>query len=716
MRYNYLVLLFFISNLISAQTTISGTVQDNKGKPISGANVFLEGTFDGSISGEDGNFSFQTSETGAQKLIVSYLSFETFTISAEVSTMRHLKIVLREDVSALDAVMITAGTFEAGDKARNSVLKPLDIVTTAGAAGDIVAALQTLPGTQTVGESGRLFVRGGEAGETQTFIDGIRVAQPYGATTGNIPTRGRFSPFLFSGISFSTGGYSAEYGDALSSVLLLNTKDEAAQNQTEISMMTVGLALGHTIKGDNNDLTINAAYINLEPYQAVVPELIDWNKPFQSISGEGVYTHRYSKGILKAYAAFDVSEFDFNRENINLPEPQRIDLQNNNFYANTSYKSYWNNDWQFFNGLSYGFGTNDINIDNANVKNDEHAMHIKSKVSRRFSNRLRVSNGADVFYTRFDESFTEENFTFNSGYESLTAALYTEADIFFSKNFAAKAGVRLNYNELLDEIRLSPRISLAYKTGEHSQFALAYGMFSQLPNSDYLKYNTSFNTEKAAHYILNYQYSHNRRTLRIEGYYKDYKDLVRYNTDQPVFDSGFDNQGFGYATGLDVFWRDSKTLRNTEYWVSYSFIDTERLYRNFPVSATPGFVANHTASVVVKRWIQDWRSQLGLSHTFHTGRPFDNPNQPGFMTGKTRDYHSLGFNWAYLISQQKILYFSVSNVLGNQNVFGYEYAQTPADNGIFNRRAVTPTADRFFFIGFFWTISDDRKSNQLEQL
>ncbi len=716
MRYNYLVLLFFISNLISAQTTISGTVQDNKGKPISGANVFLEGTFDGSISSEDGNFSFQTSETEAQKLIVSYLSFETFTISAEVSTMKHLKIVLREDLSALDAVMITAGTFEAGDKARNSVLKPLDIVTTAGTAGDIVAALQTLPGTQTVGESGRLFVRGGEAGETQTFIDGIRVAQPYGATTGNIPTRGRFSPFLFSGISFSTGGYSAEYGDALSSVLLLNTKDEAAQNQTEISLMTVGLALGHTIKGDNNDLTLNAAYINLEPYQAVVPELIDWNKPFQSISGEGVYTHRYSKGILKVYAAFDVSEFDFNRENINLPEPQRIDLQNNNFYANTSYKSYWNNNWQFFNGLSYGFGTNDINIDNANVKNDEHAMHIKSKVSRRFSNRLRVGSGADIFYTRFGESFTEENFTFNSGYESLTAALYTEADIFFSKNFAAKAGVRLNYNELLDEIRLSPRISLAYKTGEHSQFALAYGMFSQLPNSDYLKYNTSFNTEKAAHYILNYQYSHNRRTLRIEGYYKDYKDLVRYNTDQPVFDSDFDNQGFGYATGLDVFWRDSKTFRNTEYWVSYSFIDTERLYRNFPVAATPGFVANHTASVVVKRWIQDWRSQLGLSHTFHTGRPFDNPNQPGFMTGKTRDYHSLGFNWAYLLSAQKILYFSVSNVLGNQNVFGYEYAQTPADNGIFNRRAVTPTADRFFFIGFFWTISDDRKSNQLEQL
>lgn len=714
-HYILLFLLLTFSGL-SAQTTIYGTVLDNRGKPIEGANVFLEGTYDGSISREDGSFSFQTLETGTQKLIASYLSFETFSLSKEVAEMNNMKIVLREDISALDTVMITAGTFEAGDKGRNSVLKPLDIVTTAGAAGDIVAALQTLPGAQTVGESGRLFVRGGEAGETQTFIDGIRVAQPYGATFGNIPTRGRFSPFLFSGMSFSTGGYSAEYGDALSSVLLLNTKDEALQNQTEISLMTVGLSLGHTLKGEKNDFTFNAAYINLEPYQAVVPQLVNWNKPYQSFSGESVYTHRFDNGILKAYAAFDVSDFDFNRESINLENAQRIDLVNQNLYANTSYKSHWNNNWQFFNGMSFGYGSNTIAIDEATVKNNEHALHLKSKMVKRFSNRFRVSGGADVFFTQFDERYAEDTMVFISDYESLNGAVYTEADVFFSKNFAAKVGVRFNYNQILDESRLSPRVSLAYKTGEHSQFALAYGLFSQSPQQDYLKYQTDFTTEKAAHYIFNYQYSHNRRTLRAEGYYKDYKDLVQYDTEMPVFNSQFSNSGYGYATGLDIFWRDSKTFRNTEYWVSYSFIDTERLYKNFPELVTPHFVANHTASAVVKYWVQDWRSQLGLSHTFHTGRPFDNPNQPGFMTGKTRDYHSMGFNWAYLMSPQKILYFSVSNVLGNQNVFGYEYAQTPNAVGIFERRAITPTADRFFFIGFFWTLSDDKKSNQLKNL
>jgi hypothetical protein len=716
MRYFYFLLLIYFPITAVAQNTINGTVTNHKGHPVVGANIFIEGTYDGTISREDGSFSFKSTTTGIQSLQVSYLSFETYMLKADVSTMTNLNIKLREDVSALDAVILAAGTFEAGDKARNSVLKPLDIVTTAGAAGDIVAALQTLPGAQTVGESGRLFVRGGEADETQTFIDGIRVAQPYGATAQNIPTRGRFSPFLFSGMSFSTGGYSAEYGEALSSVLLLNTKDEAPQTQTDISLMTVGLGLGHTLKGKDNSFSFNASYINLEPYQAVVPEEISWNKAYETFAGESVYQHRFSKGTYKAYAAFDVSSFDFNQESINAELPVRIDLKNTNLYANTSFKSFWNNDWQFYNGFSYGYGSNTIFVNETEVGNEEHALHFKSKVTRRFSNRFKLSVGGDFFSTVFDETVTEDANRFQTGYTSNLLAIYAEADIFFSKNVAAKVGVRGSHNFLFEETRLSPRFSLAYKTGAHSQFALAYGLFYQTPKQEYLKYNDTFNSERAAHYILNYQYSHNRRTLRIEGYYKDYSQLVRFDSERAQFDSNFNNTGNGYATGLDVFWRDSKTFRNTEYWVSYSYIDTERLYRNFPVQATPGFVANHAASVVTKYWIQDWRSQLGLAHTFQTGRPFNNPNVADFMNGKTRDYHSLGFNWAYLLSDQKILYFSVTNVLGNKNVFGYEYANTANAKGNFDRRAITPTADRFFFIGFFWTISDYKNRNQMENL
>ena len=132
----------------------------------------------------------------------------------DVFNMKNLAIKLREDVNTLDAVVLSAGTFSAGDNSKVNVLKPLDVVTTASALGDFVGALQTLPGTSTVAEDGRLFVRGGDAEETQIFIDGIRVFTPYSPTTNNSPTRGRYSPFLFDGIRFSTGGYSAEFGQA----------------------------------------------------------------------------------------------------------------------------------------------------------------------------------------------------------------------------------------------------------------------------------------------------------------------------------------------------------------------------------------------------------------------------------------------------------------------------------------------------------------------
>src|SRR5690606_6849263 len=136
------------------------------------------------------------------------------------------------------------------------------------AVGDIVGAFQTLPGTSTVAEDGRLFVRGGDATETQIFIDGIRVFTPYSPTPNNVPTRGRYSPFLFDGITFSTGGYSAEYGQALSSVLLLNTIDEPTQNSTNIGVMSVGGGLGHTKKWEKSSLSLNTSYINLAPYNA----------------------------------------------------------------------------------------------------------------------------------------------------------------------------------------------------------------------------------------------------------------------------------------------------------------------------------------------------------------------------------------------------------------------------------------------------------------
>tara|TARA_B100000949_G_scaffold235418_1_gene258529 strand:- start:32254 stop:34416 length:2163 start_codon:yes stop_codon:yes gene_type:complete len=717
--FTHLITLLLCSGAVFAQQTITGKVTDTKNNPIEGANIYLEGTYDGASSDANGNFSFETTEEGVQTLIVSMLSYEPHYEAGDISYFKDLHIKLMESVNSLSGVTLTAGTFEAGDNSKVSVLKPLDIVTTAGAAGDFVAALQTLPGTTTVNEDGRLFVRGGTAGETQVFIDGLRVFQPFNATPNNTPTRGRFSPFLFKGISFSTGGYSAEYGQALSSVLLLNTTDVPLQEETNISIMSVGGGVGHTEIWGDQSLSINTSYMDLAPYEALIPSTqgVRWNSPFESISGEAVFRSKGDKSMFKLYTGFNHTNLDIEQEDINFDDYVRFRLKNNNLYFNSSYKYYFDNDLSLTSGASIAWDTNDIGIDEDKVDNKDTSTHLKLKARKNFSNRYDLSFGAEYFNTHFDETYTDADVdVFNNGYTDGLWAAFAESDIFLTNKFAMKLGVRATHSSLLNDFEVSPRVSLAYKPGEDGQFSLAYGDFYQRPLSDVVKFDQNLEMEKASHYILNYQYINNGKTFRTELYYKDYDRLIKFDTDMPQFDSAYTNSGGGYAKGVDIFWRDSKSIENLDYWFSYSYLDTERDYRNFPGRSTPNFAPKHNASLVTKYWVDKLRSQVGLSYSYGSGRPYHDPNNPGFMEERTKSYNNLSFNWAYLIDQQKILYFSVSNLLSINNISNYQYANTPDVNGVYNRRAITPPADSFFFVGFFWTISTDGKSNQLDNL
>ncbi len=711
--------LFIFSTLLHAQTIISGTVMDNKDHPITGANVYLEGTYDGTSTNENGEFNFETTKTGIQNLVISMIAYETFMQAGDVSYFQNLKITLQEAINQLTGVTLTAGTFEAGDNSKVSVLKPLDIVTTAGAAGDFVGALQTLPGTSTVNEDGRLFVRGGSANETQVFIDGLRVFQPFNATANNVPTRGRFSPFLFKGITFSTGGYSAEYGQALSSVLLLNTTDVPDQEKTDIAVMSVGGGLGHTEIWGDESLSINTSYINLSPYQALIPDNqgVRWNSPYTSLSGEAVFRSKGENSIFKLYTGFNHANLDIEQEDINFEDFVRFRLRNNNLYFNGTYKHFFDNSWTLSTGASVSWDTNAIGIIDDDIDTKETASHIKLKLKKSFSSKFQLNFGTEYFLTDYEDTFTgQDDFVFDSGYTDNLAAIFSEADIFFSNRFALKLGARAEYSDVLNDFNLAPRLSLAYKSSEKGQFSLAYGDFYQNPIADYLRFDQELLTEKTSHYILNYQYLGDGKTFRAEAFYKDYDNLVKFDTERAQFNSSFNSLGNGYATGLDMFWRDNKSIKYLDYWISYSYLDTKRDFQNFPERVTPNFAANHNFSVVTKYWVDKWRSQVGLSYTHASGRPYDNPNTLDFMAEKTKAFNNLSFNWAYLISQQKILYFSVNNVLGFNNINGYQYADTPNVDGIFDRRTIRPPADTFFFVGFFWTISTDKKSNQLDNL
>ena len=297
--------LLFISSFVFGQTKISGKVTNKNNEPLPGANIYLKDTYDGVSSNSDGSFSFTTDEKGNGVLVVSFVSYKTYSQPVVLDGKdKFFNIVLEDESSELGTVIISAGSFEASDEKKSVILRPLDIVTT-GADADIYSALSTLPGTQKVGETEGLFVRGGSASETKTVIDEMVVENPFYSSVPDIPSRGRFSPMLFKGTFFSTGGYSAQYGQALSSVLVLKTQDLAPKTQTAINLMAVGFGGSHVQRWENSSLAVEAGYYNLDPYFTIQKQRTDWKKAPESFQGSANFRQKVSKtGMLKAFTSY----------------------------------------------------------------------------------------------------------------------------------------------------------------------------------------------------------------------------------------------------------------------------------------------------------------------------------------------------------------------------------------------------------------------------
>lgn len=699
---------FFGLSLLSAQNQISGSVKTTEGKPAKNINVTLAGTYDGTTTDENGNFNFETEGTGDFEIELDGEGFTSTSFPIHIPIEIPLEFQI-EEVTELETAVFSVGTMKAVGNTNETMMNSLDVVTTAGSDGDIIAAMQTLPGTNNVAEDGRLFIRGGEGDETSIFIDRLRVFQPYTQTAPNTPERGRYSPFLFKGMNFSTGGYDASYGQALSGILTLETNDFPTENSYDLGFMSLGLSAAVNRIWEKDAVTASAAYYNLWPVFKILNTRDEWTHAPEGYSGEAVYRHQFEKGLYKSYVAFDYSKLGMNYEDLNSPDKVSFDMNNSNLYINNSYTHEFSRKLEGFVGFSLSQSNTDVNQSSDEFKKDEKGFNLKSEMDWKLNSKHLFKAGAEYVFRDNNNRDIYNNYESDLN-ENLLGA-YAEYTWYFIPRWGLKTGVRAEYSDFVSEWNLTPRISLAYKLNRYNNFSVFFGEYYQSPLQE-ISYQNPTGFMKSRQYLLNYFYQKDKQIIRVELYQKDYEDLVRndgmYNYTQ---------NGNGFARGIDVFWRNNGShIENLQYWVSYSYIDTKRLYKDFPVEAQPDFVANHNLSVVGKYWIQDWRSQISATYQFASGRPYTNPNLEGFLNQKTKTYNNLSLSWAYLLSQQKILYFSISNPFGFKNINGYNYSETPDTNGFYNSMALRPSMDRFFFIGFFWTISENKNRNQLDTL
>ncbi|HZH94590.1 MAG TPA: TonB-dependent receptor, partial [Flavisolibacter sp.] len=689
-------LLFF--SFLDAQT-ISGVIKDSKSLPVAGASISLKETYDGATSDSTGKFSFKTTEKGDQLLVITAIGYKPFEQKLNLNEpVSSLNVILKEEITELKAVVITAGSFEASDRKKATVLSSIDIVTTASANGDITGAIKTLPGAQQIGESEGLFVRGGTASETKVFIDGTLVNNFFYSSVPNIASRGRFSPFIFKGTVFSSGGYSALYGQALSSALILESIDLPDQSSANFGVTVIGASGGfqQLAKNKKSSWGINYGYTDLKLAFAALRQRQEYSTVPVFHTADANFRFKTTKtGIVKYYGYWSANKLAFTEPSIDTSGYKDFfKLSNSNIYHNLAWRENLGNSWQMNLGFSYT--NNKDKISGSLQDGEEKTVSLQGFEWKSFGldGKGKFANAKFVlekklralsavrFGGEYNYSLEQPTFMLYDGQKFPTqikeklASLFAETDIYVTNNIAAKLGSRLEHSSILNKTNIAPRASLAYKLSAESQASLAYGVFYQTPESRYLPSSAPLGYMKATHYIAQYQKAGNSRTLRGELFYKKYDDLLKtgLQNNQQV---AINNNGNGDAKGFEIFWRDKKTIKAVDYWISYSYLDTKRDFLNYPGQIRPSFAAKHTASLVVKKYVEKISTQFNGAYNYASARPyyFIGSNGSGgtkfIDQGKTPAYQNISFSLNYLPSLKKsgnknfvVYVLSISNVTG----------------------------------------------------
>jgi len=703
-------ILFFAPPAV-AQYVLKGIVTDQKGAALPGASVALDGTLDGTTTDSSGRFQLPTSESGLQTLSITAIAHEPYNkqIDIAAAAKNPIEVRLHSINNTLEQVSITAGSFGSADGSQKTVLEPLDIVTTAGSGADPIAAMQMLPGVQRNGTQTGMMVRGGDASEAAIVVDGLTLQNPFFSDAPGVQQRSRFGAFQFKGIAFSSGGYSARYGQAMSSVLEMNTLDLPDESTINLGLHMAGIyAQGTKLFNDNSmSLSVAANYTNLSPFYGIAKTNFDFYDVPKGGGGSLNYIWKTkSDGLLKVMA-----NYTGNKSGMSLPDPfqagqfMRFGLRNDNAYAQATYKQSLSEKVRWFSASSYSYNNDDTKWGALNTLSREQRGQVRSELTWFALSKLSFIGGGEWQHFHLQRRFD----TFPGAFIENQLAAYLEAEWTPLHWLALKPGLRYEHSNLLATNTLAPRFAASVKTGQFSTISVASGLFYQNPDKQYLMQGYRPEQQQAAHYIANFNYMHNDRSLRLEAYQKSYSQLVRelisgYDPNSYRFIYGpVDNSGTGWARGLELFWRDKKSVNNLDYWLSYSYINSKRLYRNFPSEATPDFISDHNFSLVTKYWLEKVNCMVSGTFSFASGKPYYDPANAKFLSDRTPNYRNVALQVSHLRSFGKwfaVFYVSVDNVLNTRNIFGYRYSADGKE-----RFAMEPALFRTVFAGINISLS-----------
>lgn len=667
---NFLVILsalFFSVSAYSQTGTIKGFVYDKEsGEPVIFTTVQLKGTDIGITTDVNGYYSITKIPPGEYTLMVSNISYGVFEEKVTIGKNKIISknIYLKEQVKELGTFDVSAEAQENKTEVKMSVIKATgdDIkqIPAIGGDADIATYFQTVPGVVTTGDQGgQMYVRGGSPIQNKVLLDGMIIYNPFHSI-------GFFSVFeteIIRNADIYTGGFNAEYGGRISSIMDITTRDgnpNKLKGRLSVSpFMANALIEGPLMKpkkeGDGSiSFILTGKHSYLDETSKALYSYID-------TTGEGLpfgFTDLYGKLSFKGRNGSRFNLFGFNyRDNVNY---QAIsDLS-------------WN---------SWGVGSNFLLVPGTSKVLIEGKFSVSDyKIQLLEENGQERRSGVNSFNFGFDfKYFIKENelkygvevsgFGTDFSYVNSTNRTIeqnentTELGSYFSYKIVKpllviEPSFRMQYYATLKTFSPEPRLGLKYNVNENIRIKLAAGIYSQnliSANSDRDVVNLFYgflsgpdnlqdeytdedgnirdvthSLQKANHLILGTEFDVSKKIgINVEGYYKRFTQLTNINRNK-IFDEKSDvvapdilKKDFIVETG-DAFGVDfvaKYTNKKLYLWAVYSLGKVTRWdgVRTY----APVFDRRHSINFIGSYKFgkkEDW--QVNARWNFGSGLPF----------------------------------------------------------------------------------------------
>ncbi|MCA0377419.1 MAG: TonB-dependent receptor [Gemmatimonadetes bacterium] len=663
-----------------------GLVRTTDGRPIAAATVVVLETLDETRTDSIGRFALPSAHRGLATVVARGVGFVPATVDVTLPVDSALTFVLTARPPVLSQfVVVAAGEYTIGG-GQTATLTPLDVVQTPGAAGNIARAIQTLPGAQGVDEGTGLFVRGGDVTETRVLVDDAWLLSPVRADNPTGHTTTTVNPFLLDRTVFSSGGFGAGYGNALSGLVRMESASAPLRRSGSVSASIGGVSAAFGARPTERlGVRVAAGVSTLSPLIAVFGEAQPYDPPPRGHDASGTLDWRTSAaGRLRLFAVRQQQRFG-----VGDAAAQGAATYAARSDDGIAVLSWRDSSTAWRPAITAALSTFDRRetFGPTGLRTRLASPQLLASLGYRTARGTLWRIGAEREGLRASYAGTATQGdvvtpTFGVRTPSTRTAAFAEATHTFAAGVRVIGGVRSDHSTLTARRTVDPRLSLAWQRGALGLTA-AWGTYHQVAEPTFRRALPArdFAPMRVVQAMAGVQWGSDSSGVRLEVYDKRYDALWQFTPAYaPV------GGGVGHARGVDLQWRwrVSDALRTRITW---SHVHARRTAPGTDVVAPSLADVSHSAAWITERI---WRGiTIGTALRLATGRPFTDIVGTDRSSGMPEPVYGAPFgarlptyrrsdlsaSWYRALGDRRglVLWGSASNVFVRRNVMRYRW-------------------------------------------